>query len=112
MEAGVVAAHLLRRSSDRALEQVADLALQDGVGRQPDRIAVALGFKELVDLWVGEGRIAAEITPLHGAVADDHRLQHVPPAVSAVNVSRTQGAPLQIAELVEHEQRVITSAPE
>jgi hypothetical protein len=29
MEAGVVAAHLLRRSSDRALEQVADLALQD-----------------------------------------------------------------------------------
>src|SRR5216683_1686465 len=62
-EAGVVPAHLKRRSTDGTREQVSDLALQDGVGRQPDRIAVALGFEELVDLRVGEGRIAAEIAP-------------------------------------------------
>jgi hypothetical protein len=76
-ETGVVAAHLMRRSPDRALQQVADLALQDGVGRQPDRIAVALGFEELVDLRVSEGRITSEIETLHGVtVADDYRLQH------------------------------------
>jgi hypothetical protein len=32
-EAGIVTAHLLRRSTDRTLEEVADLVLQDPVGR-------------------------------------------------------------------------------
>jgi hypothetical protein len=48
-EAGEEAAHFLRWSPDRTLEQVSDLALQDGVGRQPDRITVALGFEELAE---------------------------------------------------------------
>ena len=58
-EAGEEAAYFLRRSPDRTLEQVSDLALQDGVGRQPDRIAVALGFEELVDLRIGKGCVTA-----------------------------------------------------
>jgi hypothetical protein len=75
-EAGEEAAHFLRWSPDRTLEQVSDLALQDGVGRQPDRIAVALGFEELIDLRIGKGCVTAEIAPLHCAtVAGDHRLQ-------------------------------------
>jgi hypothetical protein len=48
-EPGEEAAYFLRRSTDRTLKQVSDLALQDGVGRQPDRIAVALGFEELAE---------------------------------------------------------------
>jgi hypothetical protein len=35
-ETGVIAAHLVRRSPDRALEQVSDLVLQDGTCRQPE----------------------------------------------------------------------------
>jgi hypothetical protein len=63
----------MRRSPNRALEQVFDLALQDAVGRQADCITHGLGFEELVDLGVGEGRIASEIQPLHdAAVAGDH----------------------------------------
>jgi hypothetical protein len=78
----------MRRSTDRALQQVSDLALQDGVGWQPDRIAVALGFEELVNLRVGKGRVAAEVAALHGAtVASDHRLQHSPPVSGAVDVA-------------------------
>src|SRR5882762_4410289 len=112
-EAGVVAAHLMRWSPDRALEQVSNLFLQDPVGWQPDRVAVALGFEELVDLRVGEGRIAAEIAPLYRApVAGDYRLQHFAPAGGAVDVARPQSAPLQIAELVEHKERVVTGAAE
>jgi len=57
-ETGVIAAHRLRRSPDRVFEQVADPALQHAVGRQPDRIAGALGFEELVHLRVGKGRVA------------------------------------------------------
>ncbi len=53
-EAGVVAAHLIRRSTHRALEEVANLALQDVVGRQASH---ALGFEELVNLRVSEGRV-------------------------------------------------------
>src|ERR1700694_4208161 len=112
-EAGVIPAHLKRRSTDGTREHVADLALQNVVGRQPYRIAIALGFEELIDLRIGEGRVAAEIAPLHRAsVTGDHRLQNVPPAGGAVDVSRTQRAPLQIAELVEHEQRVIARTAE
>ena len=76
-EAGEVAAQLMRRSPNRALEQVSDLALQDAIGRQPDRITHALGFEKLVDLGVGEGRITSEIETLHRVpVAGDHWLQH------------------------------------
>src|SRR6516164_5582106 len=88
-EAGVVAAHLVRRSPDWTLEQVSDLVLQDPIGRQPDRITHALGFEELVDLRVGEGRIATKIAALHRApVPGDYRLQHRAPTVGAVHVAR------------------------
>lgn len=66
-EAGVVATHVMRQSFDRALEQLSYLVLWNPVGRQPDRVADAFGFEKLVDLWVGKGRVAAEITPLHRA---------------------------------------------
>ena len=60
-EVGIEPPHLVRRSSDRALEQIADPALQDLVGRQPDRVLDPLGFQELVDLRHGEGRVGPEI---------------------------------------------------
>ena len=44
------------------------LLLQDAVGRQPDRMTHALGFGELVDLWVRKGRnlaVAGKIFELH-----------------------------------------------
>src|SRR5215469_4021435 len=45
---------------------------------------------------------------LHDApVTSTHRLQHRAPAISTMDVVRPQRTPLDIAELVEHEQRVI-----
>src|SRR5271169_7262203 len=46
------------------------------------------------------------------SVAGDHRLQLRAPTVGAVHVARAQGAPLDIAELVEHEQRVVAGTAE
>ena len=60
-EAGVVAPYLVRRSPDRAFEQMSDLVLQDRVGRQADRVACTLGFEELVYLGIGEGCVTPEI---------------------------------------------------
>jgi hypothetical protein len=59
-EPGVVAANLMRRSADRALEQVSNPILQNAVTRQPDRIADALGFEELVHLGIGESHVAVK----------------------------------------------------
>ena len=81
-----------------------DPVLQDAVGRQPDRVADALGLEKLVHLGIGEGRITTKIEPLHGPpVAGNHRLQHRTPIGGAVHVARPQGAALDIAELVEHD---------
>src|SRR6516162_6859811 len=66
-ETRVVAPHLMRRSPDRALQRIADAALQDAVGRQPDRVTDALCFEKLVHLGVGEGRVTSGIKTLHGS---------------------------------------------
>jgi hypothetical protein len=52
--------HLVRRSSDRTLEQVADPIMQNPVGRKPDRIFDPLGFQELIDFRVSEARVGAD----------------------------------------------------
>ena len=96
-EGGEVAAQLMRRSSNRALGQVSDFALQDAIGRQPDRISHALGFEEVVDLGVGKGCGTSEIETLHRVpVAGDHWLQHYAPGISAMDVTGSQRAPLDI----------------
>jgi hypothetical protein len=112
-EAGVVTAYFLRRSPDWALQQIADSALQDVIGWQPDRVSHVLGFEKLVYLGVGEGSIAPEVEALHGLpVASNHRLQHRAPAVGAMHVARPHDASLDIAELVEHKQRMVAGAAE
>src|SRR3954467_8247900 len=108
-EAGVIAPDLVRWSSDRALQQISNLILQDLVGRKPDRVACTLGFKKLVDFGIGESGVTSKIEMLHDApVTRDARPQQRAPAVSAVDVARSQRTPLNIAKLIEHKQRVIT----
>ena len=54
-----------------------------------------------------------EVTPeCPVAVTSDHRFQHIAPLVGAVHVAGTKAAPLQIAELIEHEKRVTAGAAE
>jgi hypothetical protein len=85
--------------------------LQDAVRRQTDRILDRLGFKILLNLGIGEACVGSEIEARDFATIARHdRLQHVLPPVGAMNVAGAQRASLQIAELVEDEQRVITSA--
>jgi hypothetical protein len=48
-EIGVVPPDPVRRSSDRALEQVADPVLQDLIGGQADRVFDPFSFQALVD---------------------------------------------------------------
>jgi hypothetical protein len=82
----------MRRSPDRALEQVSDLVLQDAVGRQPDRVANVLGFDELVNLGIGESCVTAKIEALDGApVAGNHWLQHRAPVIGAMHVAGVGG---------------------
>src|SRR3954470_19995527 len=112
-EAGVIAPHLMRWSPDRSLQQMSDLILQDLVGRQADRVACTLGFKKLVELGIGKGCVTTEIQMLHYApVTRDHRLQQRAPTIGTMHVARPQHTPLDIAELVEHKQRMIAGTSE
>ena len=74
-EAGEERLRLHRRTADRPGQQVTDALLQDLVGRQADGVADTLRFQQLVELGLGERRVAAE--PKRQAaltVAGDHRL--------------------------------------
>jgi hypothetical protein len=67
--------------------------------------------RKLVDLGLGERRIGAKVkidAPF--AVASGHRFQRQAPVLGTVDVARAQEATLQVAELIEHEQWVITGA--
>ena len=112
-EVRVIPTNFLRRPTDGALEQVRDAVVQHLVGRKPDGVLEAFRFQKLINLGRGEGGVTTEITPeCLVPVSSDHRVQHIAPFMGAVHVARTQGATLQIAELVEHEQRVIARAAE
>src|SRR5262249_22762497 len=100
-EAGVVPADLRRRSSDRTFQQIGDPLLQDVIGGQSDRVADTLGFEEVVHLGIWGGRVAPEIKTLDDPpVAGNYRFQDCAPTVGAVHVAGSQGASLDIAELV------------
>src|SRR6516225_10633560 len=58
-EAGVVPAHLMRWSPDRASQQIADPALQDIVGRQPDRVGNLLSFETRSKAFTRDSRAQA-----------------------------------------------------
>src|SRR6516225_2441683 len=110
-EVGVVPPNIVRRATDWALEQVADPVLEDLIGWNTDGILDPLGFEILVDPRHGESRIRTEVDAQDLAlVAHNYRLEHIAPALGAVHVAGTQRAALQIAELVEHEQRMIAGA--
>jgi hypothetical protein len=89
-EVRIEAAHLVRRTPDRAREQVANPLLQDAVGGETDRILDALGFEKLIDVRIGEARISAEIDARDlAAIARQDRLQHALPSIGAVHVAGT-----------------------
>ena len=60
-ETGKEHLRLLRWTPHRPAQQVCDPLLQDRVGRQANGIADALGLEQLVELGLGERRVAAEV---------------------------------------------------
>lgn len=96
-EVGVIPAHMERRLPDRQLEQIADPVLQNPVCRKPDRIFDPLGFEEAVDLGIGKARVSAEIEARDlAAIARYDRVEHILPAIGAVEVAGTQGAAFEV----------------
>jgi hypothetical protein len=55
-EAGMKPPHLMRRSTNWALQQPAYTLLQDSVRRKPHRVFVALCFKERINVRMGQRR--------------------------------------------------------
>src|ERR1700731_3823190 len=90
-EVRIGAPHFVRRTPNRARQQMADPFLQDAVRWQPYCVFDPLCFEELVDIGIGEPRVGPEINardfPL---VAFDNRLQHTVPSVGAVDVAGTK----------------------
>jgi hypothetical protein len=87
--------------------------LENLIGRQPDRVFESFGLQELVDLRVREGGIGAEVAAFElTSVAGHDRLNHLLPTVRRMNVAGTKRGAFQIAELIEHEQRMIAGASE
>lgn len=102
---------MVRRTTNRTYQEVSSTLLQNTLPGQPDRILDPFGFEILVDRGICEARVGAAINAGHLALVARHdRLQHALPAIGAMDIARTQRAPLQIAELIEDEQRMIARA--
>ena len=105
--------HMVRRTADGALEQVDDVPLKDRVCLEADGVLVTFGFEELLEVGQRKRGIAPEEAPLHLVpVADHDWLQDRAPAIGAVDVTGSKPAPLQIAELDEHEEWMVAGAGE
>ena len=88
---GVIPPHMVRRSPDRTLEQVADPVQQDPVRRKPDSVFDPFGFEIFVDIWIGKARVSAEIDARYlSAIARHDGIKHTLPAICAVDVGRDE----------------------
>ncbi len=88
-----------------------NLSPQHGVGWQPDGVEEVVLFQVLVDLRAGKAGVAPELfaQPRLG-VPFYNRVQQIPPAIRAGDVTLSQHRAFTVAELVEAEQRVIADA--
>ncbi len=112
-ETGMEAPNVVGRAAEGTSEQMGDTFLKNRVGLKTDRVLVALGFQELVEVRQGKGgtppKVAAQV-PFTVSLNDG--FQNVPPSVRVVDVARAQRTSLQVAKLVEQEKRVIAGAAE
>src|SRR5262249_24394120 len=93
--------------------QVGDLPIQHGVGLETDGVAEAFPLQQAQQLWTRVGGVAPkELGDVEALVACDHRQQHPPPELGARVAAPPEPAPLQVAELVEEKQGVVTGATE
>src|SRR5450631_1302799 len=100
--------HVVRRSADRTLEQMADALLRYLVCGQADRVFDPFSLHELIHVGLSESSVASKGDAFHrSSVARNDRLEHMLPSVGAVNVPRAKCAPFQITILVEDEERMI-----
>jgi len=87
---------------------MADPFLQDPGGRQANGVFDPFVFEVVVNVGIGEAGVASKVDARDAAfVARHDRLEHVVPSVGAMDVAGAKGAALQVAKLVEHEQRMI-----
>src|SRR5262245_689607 len=108
-EAREEASDVLRGATDGPREEPRDLRLKQLVGGQRNGVLEALRLQVLVYVREREGRIAAQqASDGLATIAGDHGIEHVAPAVRAVHIARPQRAPLQVAVLVEHEERMVS----
>ncbi len=91
--------------------QPPDLPVELGIALDANRVAPTLRLREIERGRDGEGGVGTETPPgdrrarLSG-VSRQHRLQYIFPAICTLKVAGPQSAPHQIAELVEHEERM------
>src|SRR5947208_5023819 len=88
-EARVEASDVVRWAPDGAREERRDLRLKHLIGGQANRVLEALGLQVLVHIREREGCITAQqASDGLATIPRDHRVEHVAPAMRAVDVAR------------------------
>ena len=112
-EAAIEDLRLAGRPAHGTLEQGGDLPFQHRIGLEADGVAEAFLLQQAQQLRAGKRGVAAEeLGDVEVPVAVDHRQQHPPPVLGTATVAPAEQDPLQVAELVEQEQRVVAGAGE
>lgn len=81
-----------------------DTFLKNLIGFKADDVFEILTFQELVDVRCSKGGISSEVAAqVPFPITLNDGFQNGTPTVGAVDIAGAQGAPFQIAELVEQE---------
>ena len=100
-------------TSQRALEQMRNLALQNAIDAYPDGIVISSRFQRFIELRNGEGGIPPKKTlKVILRISLNDRLQDRFPVIGAVHIAGTQSASFKMTKLIENEQGVVAHAVE
>ena len=90
-----------------------DFPFQDGVGFETNGVKVTFFLQHSVQRRIGEGGIATkEFRDVQVTIPIDYRQEYPPPELRAGVIAASQHRSLQVAILIEQEQRVIAHALE
>ncbi len=95
---------MIGRTSNGTGQKVVNTLLKNLIGFKADDVFVIICLQKFIKVWQGKGCVSSKVaTYVPLTVTSNDGFQNFTPTVGTMNITGTQGAPLQIAKLIKQE---------